>query len=34
MDAARGWYHSDGYAPLRELRRSASVTNIVIVEGT
>jgi uncharacterized protein (DUF1330 family) len=34
MDAARGRYHSDGYAPLRELRRSASVTNIVVVEGT
>jgi uncharacterized protein (DUF1330 family) len=33
MDAARGWYHSDGYAPLRELRRSASVTDIVIVDG-
>jgi uncharacterized protein (DUF1330 family) len=33
MDAARGWYHSDGYAPLRELRRSASVTDIVVVEG-
>jgi uncharacterized protein (DUF1330 family) len=34
MDAARAWYHSEGYAPLRELRRSASVTNIVAVEGT
>jgi uncharacterized protein (DUF1330 family) len=33
MDAARGWYHSDGYTPLRELRRSASVTDIVVVEG-
>jgi uncharacterized protein (DUF1330 family) len=33
MDAARGWYESDGYAPLRELRRSASVTDIVVVEG-
>ena len=33
MDAARGWYHSDGYAPLRELRRGASVTDIVLVEG-
>jgi uncharacterized protein (DUF1330 family) len=33
MDAARAWYESDGYAPLRELRRSASVTNIVVVEG-
>jgi uncharacterized protein (DUF1330 family) len=34
MDAARGWYESDDYAPLRELRRSASTTNIVVVEGT
>jgi uncharacterized protein (DUF1330 family) len=34
MEAARGWYQSDGYAPLRELRRSASVTNIVAVEGS
>jgi len=33
MDSARGWYRSDGYAPLRELRRSASVTDIVLVEG-
>jgi uncharacterized protein (DUF1330 family) len=33
MDAARGWYESDGYAPLRELRRSASDTDIVIVDG-
>ena len=34
VDAARGWYESDAYAPLRELRRSASVTDIVVVEGT
>jgi uncharacterized protein (DUF1330 family) len=33
MDAARAWYGSDGYAPLRELRRSASVTDIVLVNG-
>jgi uncharacterized protein (DUF1330 family) len=32
-DAARGWYESDDYAPLRELRRSASDTDIVLVEG-
>ena len=31
--AARAWYESDDYAPLRELRRSASKTNIVVVEG-
>jgi len=32
-DAARAWYGSDGYAPLRELRQSASDTDIVLVEG-
>jgi uncharacterized protein (DUF1330 family) len=34
LDAARGWYESDEYAPLRELRRSASTTDIYVVEGT
>ena len=34
VDAARGWYESDDYAPLRELRRSASKTDIFVVEGT
>jgi uncharacterized protein (DUF1330 family) len=33
LDAARGWYESDDYAPLRELRRSASDTDIFVVEG-
>jgi uncharacterized protein (DUF1330 family) len=33
LDAARGWYESEEYAPLRELRRSASVTDIFVVEG-
>ena len=33
LDAARGWYESGDYAPLRELRRSASTTDIVVVEG-
>jgi uncharacterized protein (DUF1330 family) len=32
-DAARRWYESDAYAPLRELRRGASDTDIVLVEG-
>jgi uncharacterized protein (DUF1330 family) len=31
--AARGWYESPEYAPLRELRRSASSTDILIVDG-
>jgi uncharacterized protein (DUF1330 family) len=34
MDAARAWHESDAYAPLIELRRSASATDIVVVEGT
>jgi len=31
--AARAWWDSDEYAPLKELRRSASTTNILLVEG-
>jgi len=33
MQSARGWYESDDYAPLKTLRRSASDTNIILVEG-
>jgi uncharacterized protein (DUF1330 family) len=33
LEAAKGWYESDDYAPLRELRRSASKTDIWLVEG-
>jgi len=33
LDAARGWYESDDYAPLRELRQSASKTDILVAEG-
>lgn len=33
LDAARSWYYSDEYAPLRELRQSASTTDIYVVEG-
>jgi uncharacterized protein (DUF1330 family) len=33
LDAARGWYESEDYVPLRELRRSASKTDIYVVEG-
>jgi uncharacterized protein (DUF1330 family) len=32
-DAARAWYESDDYAPLRELRRQASNTEILLVDG-
>jgi uncharacterized protein (DUF1330 family) len=33
LDAARGWYDSADYAPLRELRVGASKTDIYVVEG-
>ena len=33
MDAARGWYESEQYAPLRTLRQGASTTEIVVVDG-
>ena len=32
-NAARAWYDSDEYAPLRELRQSVSETDLVLVEG-
>ena len=31
--AARAWWESDEYAPLKELRRGASKTNILLVDG-
>ena len=33
LAAARAWYDSDEYAPLKELRRGASTTNIMLVDG-
>ncbi len=33
MATARGWYESDDYAPLKALRRSASDTSIILVDG-
>jgi uncharacterized protein (DUF1330 family) len=33
MAAARGWYESEDYAPLRDLRQRASDTDILLVEG-
>ena len=33
LASARAWWDSDEYAPLKELRRSASDTNILIVDG-
>ena len=34
MAAAREWYESEDYAPLKALRQSASDTNIILVDGT
>ena len=31
--AARRWWESDEYAPLKAMRRDASDTNIILVEG-
>ncbi len=31
--AARAWWESEEYAPLKAMRREASDTNIVLVEG-
>jgi uncharacterized protein (DUF1330 family) len=33
MSAARAWHSSDAYAPLIELRQSASKTDMAVVEG-
>ena len=33
MAAARGWYESEDYAPLKALRQSASDTHIILVDG-
>ena len=33
MDAARAWYGSEEYAPLRELRQGASRTQLILVDG-
>ena len=32
-DAARAWWESDEYAPLKAMRREASDTNILLVKG-
>jgi uncharacterized protein (DUF1330 family) len=31
--AARAWWESEDYAPLKAMRRDASDTNIILVEG-
>ena len=32
-DAARAWWESEEYAPLKAMRRDASDTNIILLEG-
>jgi uncharacterized protein (DUF1330 family) len=32
-DAARAWWESDGYEAIKPIRRGASDTNIILVEG-
>jgi uncharacterized protein (DUF1330 family) len=34
MAAARTWWTSDEYEPLKPIRRGASTTNILLVDGT
>ena len=33
VEAARGWWESEEYAPLKAMRREASDTNIILVAG-
>jgi uncharacterized protein (DUF1330 family) len=33
-DAARAWYGSEDYAPLKAMRQAASRTQLILVEGT
>ena len=32
-EKARAWWSSDGYAPAKALRQSASITRMIMVEG-
>jgi uncharacterized protein (DUF1330 family) len=34
LDAARAWWTSEAYEAIKPLRRGASTTNIVLVDGT
>ncbi len=33
-DAARAWYGSEEYTPLKAMRQAASTTQLILVEGT
>lgn len=32
-DAARQWFNSDEYTPLRRLRQASTATNMILIEG-
>jgi uncharacterized protein (DUF1330 family) len=34
LDKAKAWWSSEGYAPAKALRQSASTTEMIVVEGT
>jgi uncharacterized protein (DUF1330 family) len=34
LEHAKAWWSSEGYAPAKALRQSASVTQMIVVEGT
>lgn len=34
MERAKAWWSSDGYAPAKALRQAASITRMIVVEGT
>ncbi len=33
MEKARAWWSSEGYAPAKAIRQSASTSNLLVVEG-
>ena len=33
MAAARAWYESDAYAPVKAIRQRTAATNVILVEG-
>jgi uncharacterized protein (DUF1330 family) len=33
LEKAKAWWASDGYAPAKALRQSASITQMIVVEG-
>lgn len=33
LEKAKAWWSSDGYAPAKAIRQSASITNMIVIEG-